>query len=87
MMQGFVILLFHEESDLDVAVTKKLLILAHQPDKDIFTGQCTINYITKMLMYGFSPPWDCLEKKNCLSVYPHSVGAAAHTHDKAKFLT
>lgn len=51
------------ESDLDVAVTKKLLILAHQPDKDVFTGQCTINYITKMLMYGFSPPWDCLEKK------------------------
>lgn len=83
-MQGFVILLFHGESDLYVAVRKKLLILAHQQDKDVFTGQRTIIKYKDADARSQSTLGLLGKKIACLST---CVGAAAHTHDKAKFLT
>lgn len=46
-----------------------------------------INCIADLLMHRLNPSWDCLGKKLPFCLSTSHVGAAAHTHDKAKFLT
>lgn len=75
------------ESDLDVAVRKKLLVIAPPARQGWLQWAVHYKLHYKDADALIQSTLRLLGKKNlpfCLST---SVGAAAHTHDKAKFLT